>query len=257
MLLDEVWNICRLLVLGIMFLLGFSTSYAQNRYLNYMSVSTDMLDWALVTPNIGLDIPLSNPSYIDASSLYIEGAISLNANRAYVPYLIYKLSSGKIEYRRHFRFGEEAYKCSSLTNFVNRIAQKVTSENYWRYRRLNLVDDIGRSYIGLFAQYMDYSICLPIHDNSKGRVGSTAITGVSIGYNKPLYNFNNKFHLEWEVGTSLGVVFSLYDYYDCYENNIVGNGFWAYPMITDLHVSLVLRKHSISGMYKKTKLSGY
>ena len=88
-------------------------------------------------------------------------------------------------------------------------------------------------------------------------MGNAAITGLSIGYNKLFYNFNNKFYLEWEFGTSIGAVFSSYTSYTYQESNIIDDGIWFCPMISDLHISLIFRRFSISNMYKKTKISDY
>lgn len=245
------------IVIGMIIILGISTLKAQNEVSRIPSVSTNLLSWLLTTPNIGIDIPLSSPYYINASSLYIEGIASLNANKVYVSNMTYKLLSGKVEYRRHFRFGEDMNKCSPLTNAANFIAKWVTSKEYWRKRKLNLIDDKGRSYLGLFAQFADYSFCLPVGNYCEGKNGCATIAGVSLGYNKPLYSFNNKYYLEWEFGTSLGYVFSDFERFNRKESHVVNKGTWKSPMITDLHVSLVLRKHSITNMYKKTMYVDY
>ena len=123
----------------------------------------------------------------------------------------------------------------------------------WPNRLVSYEDDLGRSYVGVFAQYADYSMCLPLFNYSKGRMGQAGIVGVSLGYQKPFYNFNNRFYLEWELGGSLGCVVSHFDKYNRVESNVVGQGRWYYPMITDLHVSLVLRKHSVKDLYKVKK----
>ncbi len=256
MLLPKEWHIHRLLAFVASFLLSHSISDAQVWFRNNISISTNLIDWGLITPNIGLDIPISDPSYIDASSIYFEGKASLKANQTYIPHLTYNLNSLKVEYRKHFRFGEESYKCSTLTNFANKIAQIVTRKEYWRERKLNHVDDKGRSYIGLFAQHINYSLYIPINNN-KSFKGKATIAGLSIGYNKPFYNFNNMHYLEWEFGTSIGAVFNSYNSYAYQESTIIDDRIRFYPMITDLHISLIYRRNSISKMYKRTKSSDY
>ena len=78
-----------------------TAALAQNEITRKPSVSTNLIDWMLVVPNVGVEIPLSNPQFIDASdgsatSLYLEGKASLNANRVYAPDMMYKLFSGKV-----------------------------------------------------------------------------------------------------------------------------------------------------------------
>ena len=259
----------------VLVLLGWgvnTTTLAQNEITRKPSVSTNLIDWMLVVPNVGVEIPLSNPQYVNGSSLFVEGKASLNANRVYAPDMNYKLFSGKVEYRRHFRFGEDMkytingeYRnandsviylnmldsLSWMIRATNAVAEKVTGKKYWSNRRRAHVDDLGRSYVGVFAQYADYSMCLPLFNYNRGRMGQAGIVGVSLGYQKPFYNFSNRFYLEWEMGGSLGCVVTQFDKYNRYESNIVGSGNWYYPMITDLHVSLVLRKHSVKDLYKK------
>ena len=253
--------------------LGVNTAaLAQNEITRKPSVSTNLIDWMLIVPNVGVEIPLSNPQYVNGSSLFVEGKASLNANRVYAPDMNYKLFSGKVEYRRHFRFGEPTHyiingeyvnendslillsvqdSLSWMIRAVNSVAGKVTKKNYWKGRTRNYVDDMGRSYVGAFAQFADYSVCLPLFNYGRGRMGQAGIVGVSLGYQKPFYNFNNKFYLEWELGGSLGCVVTQFDKYNRIESQVVGQGKWYYPMITDLHVSLVLRKHSVKDLYKK------
>lgn len=259
----------------VLVLLGWgvnTAALAQNEITRKPSVSTNLIDWMLVVPNVGVEIPLSNPQFVNGSSLFIEGKASLNANRVYAPDMKYSLFSGKVEYRRHFRFGEQMkytingeYKnandsiillnvldsLSWMTRSVNAIAGKVSSKDYWKKRTRGYVDDLGRSYVGVFAQYADYSMCLPLFNYSKGRMGQAGIVGVSLGYQKPFYNFNNRFYLEWELGGSLGCVVTHFDKYNRVESNVIGQGRWYYPMITDLHVSLALRRHSVKDLYKK------
>lgn len=243
----------QLLLVAILGFWGIGQAKAQDGF-RVPAVSTNLIDWALVTPNVGVDIPLTNPIFINGSSLYVEGKMSLNANKVYAPDMNYEYFSGKIEYRRHFRFGEHSDECSLLTNAYNGIARLVTTKKYWRNRDGNRVNDKGRSYAGIFVQYADYSMCLPLYKYSHGRMGRAAVAGFSLGLNRPFYNFSNKYCLEWEFGTSLGCVVSQYDCYDRVESNITGNGAWYYPIITDLHVSLVLRRRSISDMYSKTRI---
>lgn len=228
---------------------------AQKKIAYVPSVSTNLIDWVLVTPNVGVGIPLTNPSYINATSLYIEGKMGLDANKIYMPNLIYKLLVGKIEYRRHFRFGENMDACSWLTRTTNIVAEWLSSDDYWKKRKLNKVDDKGRSYVGLFAQYADYSFYIPLTQHFQGRIGKAAIVGISLGYHKPLYNFSNRCFLEWEFGGSLGCVVSHFDRYERQESAITSSGNWYYPMLTDLHISLVLRKHSVKDLYKKSRIN--
>jgi len=229
-------------------------SWTQDRNVYAPAVSTNLIDWVLVTPNVGVDIPLTTPSYIDAASLYIEGKMGLDANNIYMPDLTYRLLSGKIEYRRHFRFGENMDACSRLTRATNIVAEWLSSESYWKKRKLNKVDDKGRSYVGLFTQYADYSFYVPLTQHCKGRIGKAAIAGISLGYQKPLYNFSNRYFLEWELGGSLGCVISHFYRYNKEESAIASSGNWYYPMVTDLHISLVLRKHSVKDLYKKSRI---
>jgi hypothetical protein len=97
-------------------------------------------------------------------------------------------------------------------------------------------------------------MCLPLFDYSRGRMGEAAIVGLSLGFQKPFHNFSNRFYLEWEFGGSLGCVVTEFDKYNRVESQVTGQGKWFYPLITDLHVSLVLRRHSVKDLYAKKKM---
>ena len=264
----------RVFVLVMLSWVANTAVFAQEKITRTPSVSTNLIDWMLIVPNVGVEIPLSKPQYVNGSSLYLEGKASLNANRVYAPDMNYKVFSGKAEFRRHFRFGEQTHytingeyktendsiiylnildSLSCMIRATNAVAGFVTGKEYWNNRRRNHVDDLGRSYVGVFAQYADYSVCLPIFNYSRGRMGEAAIVGLSLGYQKPFYNFSNRFYLEWEMGGSLGCVLTEFDKYNRVESEVTGQGKWYYPMITDLHVSLVLRRHSVQDLYAKKK----
>ena len=269
----------RIFVLVMLSWVANTTVFAQEKITRTPSVSTNLIDWMLIVPNVGVEIPLSKPQYVNGSSLYLEGKASLNANRVYAPDMNYKVFSGKAEFRRHFRFGEQTHytingeyktendsiiylnildSLSCMIRATNAVAGFVSGKEYWNNRRRNHVDDLGRSYVGVFAQYADYSVCLPIFNYSRGRMGEAAIVGLSLGYQKPFYNFSNRFYLEWEMGGSLGCVLTEFDKYNRVESEVTGQGKWYYPMITDLHVSLVLRRHSVQDLYaKKKQVSDY
>ena len=181
----------QLTLVAILGFLGVGQAVAQDGF-RVPAVSTNLIDWALVTPNVGVDIPLTNPIYINGASLYVEAKMSLNANKAYAPDMNYEYFSGKIEYRRHFRFGENSNECSLMTNAWNGLARLFTTKKYWIERVNDRLNDKGRSYAGIFAQYADFSMCLPLYNYEHGRVGRAAIAGFSYGFNKPFYNFSNK-----------------------------------------------------------------
>lgn len=264
----------RVLVFALLSCSLSATAFAQDKITRTPSVSTNLIDWMLVVPNVGVEIPLSNPQYVNGSSLYLEGKASLNANRMYAPDMNYSLFSGKAEFRRHFRFGEQTHytingeyttengdvvylnildSLSWMIRATNKVAGAVSTKKFWANRRTNYVDDLGRSYVGVFAQYTDYSMCLPLFDYSRGRMGEAAIVGLSLGFQKPFHNFSNRFYLEWEFGGSLGCVVTEFDKYNRVESQVTGQGKWFYPLITDLHVSLVLRRHSVKDLYAKKK----
>lgn len=253
MFLRKRFEKLQLLLVAIIGFWGIGQAQAQDGF-RVPAVSTNLIDWALVTPNLAVDIPLTNPIYVNGASLYVEGKTSLNANKAYLPDLNYQYFSGKIEYRRHFRYGENMSDCSWLSGAANGLARLLSKDEKWEKREDGRINDLGRSYVGVFAQYADYSMCMPWYDYSEGRLGRAAIAGISLGFSKPFYNFSNKCYLEWEFGTSLGCVLTEYDRYDRVETAVTGTGKWYYPIITDIHISLVLRRRSVSDMYNKTRI---
>ena len=251
-----------------------------NSFSSRLSISTNFIDWAMMTPNIGFDFDIGNQNMIGAQSIYfnfkyrpdgdynkkVGDGVTLNSAN------IFNYWSGRIEYRWHFRFNEHRGQRKSLTRPALWIGEKFSgkqksSEAMARamesssFQRPEMIK--GRYYVGVFAEYMNYTLKskLDIIERDKVKNGNAVIAGISAGYDFPAFSHRNNFW-QFQVGANVGVFYAKYDKYGIDENKMAhleGNNNKILPMVTELRFALAYRKASVSRKYwkpsNKVKLS--
>ena len=237
-----------------------------------LSISTNFVDWALMTPNIGFDIDLGNQNMIGAQSLNFnfkyrpdgdystkvgDGVILNSPN-------IFNYFSGRIEYRWHFRFNEHPAQRRGLTRPALWIQEKLAGKQYSSERMARAMESSsfqrpemirGRHYVGVFAEYMNFTLNskLDIIDRDKVKYGNAFMFGLSGGYDFPAF-YHNKHYWQFHVGANVGVMYAKYDRYEVDENKMAhfdGAQTKVLPMVTELRFGLTYRKESISRKYWK------
>lgn len=237
-----------------------------------LSISTNFVDWALMTPNIGFDFDIGNQDMIGAQSIYLnfkyrpdgdystkvsDGVVLNNPN-------IFNYFSGRIEYRWHFRFNEHKGQRRGLTRpalwiqelFMGKqrsseaMARAMESSSFKRPEMIK-----GRHYVGVFAEYMNYTLNskLDIMDRDKVKYGNAIMGGISAGYEFPAF-YHNRHYWQFHLGANVGVMYANYDRYQVDENNVAkfdGAQKKVLPMVTELRFGLTYRKESISRKYWK------
>ena len=237
-----------------------------------LSISTNFIDWAIMTPNIGFDIDLGNQNLIGAQSLYLnfkyrpdpkyKTAIAPNVNIGTdKPFNFW---SGRVEYRWHYRWNEHRAQRRGLTRpalwieekFMGRQRSLEATARAMESSTLKRPEMIkGRSYVGVFAEYMDYTLRsnLDIIDRDKIKDGYALIGGISGGYEFPAFYHRNHYW-QFHVGANVGAVYAPYDRYFTDKGNKVkfeASGSRILPMVTELKFGLTYRKVDISKKYWK------
>lgn len=214
-----------------------------------VSFHTNAVEWLLLTPNIGIEFDLSNMDY-GRNTLLFSGKWNGNTRHTFKPAWVYNRMEARGEFRHYFRTepggsirANKTDKVSLKDRFNYLVGKKKEKPRIWR-----------AYYWGAYGSYGKYSIKI----GKKGKQGTYASAGASFGFGMPLYTYG-KGSLDFELGGSLGFVFTRYDAYtydaesDCYPRLPEESKEWhivPFPVPTDLRVSFVYRFNSIKNKYK-------
>ncbi len=195
-----------------------------------VSLSTTLVDWALVIPNVALELDLGNPNRLNTPTLVLQvkGAPS---SRDYLGETVfrqysYRFWDGRVDFRYHFTFRRHAEYIKS------------------------------RFYAGLFGEYMDYTLRTPIDiiDRDALKDGRATIFGLTGGYEFPGYSYHNKHFFQFQLGGSFGFIHANYDSYTDQGSEAKNS---TVPMMTELRFALAYRKKSISRKYWQPNYDRY
>lgn len=206
---------------------------------------TNLVDWVLTTPNIGVEIDLGNKAYNHWTvGFNVRG--NWNTSHTYNPGIVYNISGVRAEARYYYRmrkigaYGNVAGEGAG----VYPPAPKGLLNKLFSCRRDDPKHPNITYYRGLYASYNKFSIMF----GDEGKQGSAFTLGFTWGFVKPLYVFKNGNSMDLEMGISAGVAYAQYDKYkNDRENNcypIVGTEDWGivpHPVLSDLRVGLVYR----------------
>lgn len=203
---------------------------SKTRHRDRFTLSTNLLDWALVIPNIGVEYDLGNPQRMSTPSIFMQFKGS-PAGRDYLKEGLYNQDSyrfwdARLDWRYHFTF--------------HRHAELFTS----------------RFYAGLFGEYMDYTMRTPLDMRHRDALkdGTALIFGLTGGYDFPGFSYHNKHFFQFQVGTSAGVI---HTEYDAHTAEGIGSYGSTFPMLTELRFALTYRTRSISRKYWQPNYARY
>lgn len=197
---------------------------------SHFTLSTNLFDWALVMPNLGLEIDLGNPIRKYTPSLYLQ----------------YKHSPSSRDYLAEGLFDQYSYE------LWNAHAELRFHFSFHRHAELYK----SRFYAGLFAEYTDFKLRTPLdlYDRDCLKVGDGMIFGLSAGYEFPGFSYDNRHFFEFQLGGNIGLINTEYDAW-----NAEGRSFQdrTFPMLTELRFGLAWRNYSISRKYWQPNLERY
>lgn len=190
-----------------------------------LAFRTNMVDWILTTPNIGIQYDITPWDY----NKWILGAnVKWNpgTSQTFEPIVDYSILDVKLEAKKYFRQTQARKKMPK----------------FWR-----------AYYWGIYAGYTDYTVIL-----KNGYTGKHVGLGGTAGWEVQLHKFKNG-TLDLDMGLNAGWIYGKYKKKADNENG----GFvfteekdWhitPFPIISEIKVALVYRFKPINEKYSKSK----
>ena len=216
-----------------------------------LSFHTNLIDWAIATPNASVEIDLSGKKRNQYSLLFTGKWNPATKNHTISPRWVYNVSSVKGELRRYWRTGnQEEVSLPAIErdttlwgpfSKLSYLRRRYLSSRYVRHPRY-----WRAYYLGLYGAMNRFSICI----DGDGKQGDAYSFGLSGGWTVPLYKHLDGSGWDIDFGVSAGVMMTEYDEYKyvresaCYEY-IKTQPRSVMPMVQDVHISLVYRLRSI------------
>lgn len=215
-----------------------------------ISVRTNMVDWAILTPNVGIEFDLRRTNWSRyAVNLNLRGRY--NPSKTYAQPITYSLAEVRLEGRQYWR--ERQAEVSGVMARHSKLWDKLMS-----CRRMVPHYPKTTYYRGIYVAYDKYNIRIP-NIYTFGRDGEQLTAGLTWGFVRPLYGFTTGNSLDLEFGISGGFGMTKYDSYR-YDNKTGENVFlWSAdwdiirkPVLSEVRVGFVYRfgKYPIQKKYR-------
>ena len=213
-----------------------------------LSVSTNMVEWTLLMPNISLEYDLRGVTWNRwAIGLKVKG--NWQTHHTFKPALVYNILEARAEVRHYWHTRLIDTEHPRHKNFLGRLIS---------CRRDTLKHPNTTYYRGGYLSFSKFSFLL----TGTGKQGTAASVGFLYGIVKPLYQFANGNALDLDLGISGGLYLMRYDKYehdresDCYHRlSTKGWHILPYPMLNELRLALVYRftrssRHQLPERYR-------
>lgn len=200
-----------------------------------LAIRTNMVDWALLIPNIGVEFDVRNTNWnrwtVGANVRY-----NWQTSHTYKPSFVYNLFQARLEGRQYWR-----------TRDMRR--RKLERHNhFWdkaiSIRRKRAKHPATTWYRGVFVAYNKYSFLF----GGNGHQGTSYMAGITYGIIRPMFAFENGNSLDLEFGASVGAVYYKDDVYrhDADKDSYViveqkPAQLLKFPMVNEIRVGLVYR----------------
>lgn len=201
------------------------------------SLRTNVVDWVLTVPNIGIEYDLRRENW-NRYAINLNVRYRPSTHGTFVRPAVFDLFEASLEgrmywrerraeasgyLRRHIHWWDKLMSCRTMA----------PSHPRWIFYR------------GAYLSYTDYNIYIRGH---KGRDGEALMAGFTWGFVKPFVAFQNGNSVDMEFGLSAGLCYTRFDRYvhDNATNSyprMRGEGWHlvGYPVVKDLHVAVVYR----------------
>ena len=200
-----------------------------------ISVRTNLVDWALLVPNVGVEFDIRNTNWnrwaVNANFRYRPKTSS-----TYVRGIVFNIFEATLEGRVYWR-----ERKATATGYLS--PHRHWWDKLWSCRNMMPSHPNWVFYRGGYVTYSKYSM---LWGGSEGRQGTAYMAGLTWGFVKPFLAFQNGNSVDMEFGISAGVMYNKYDTFtadrenNCYPKTGHVDGKWG-PMLRDLHVALVYR----------------
>ncbi len=223
-----------------------------------LSVSTNMVEWSTLQPNISVEYDLNKYTYNHWSvGLKVKG--NFQTTHPYVPAQVFNITEVRAEGRYYWRtrLVDDKYYPKNTKIYKKLLSCRRDSIKDAEHP-LFLKHPNTTYYRGFYVSHTNYSVLL----SKKGRQGSAFGAGFLYGVVKPLYQFANGNALDLDLGISGGLYFTEYEEYEHDRNNncyrFLQKKNWhvmPYPMLNEVRLGLVYRftetvKHQLPERYR-------
>lgn len=210
-----------------------------------ISVRTNMADWLLLTPNIGVEYDLRGTNWNRwAVGLNVRG--NWQTKHTYKPAMVYNIAEARVELKQYYRLRTTDSRLEQHTSFIDKV---------FSARRKHVKHPSTTYYKGAYAAMTNFSV----KTGSEGRQGSALSAGLLLGMVKPLYVFANGNSLDLEMAVAAGLAYARYDKFrhdresDCYP--VTQKKDWhivPHPVLSELRVGFAYRfgKYPVTKKYR-------
>lgn len=280
--------------------------YTKDRFVKRFSFHTNLVGWALLLPNISVEMDLSQKPRTHYSVL-LHGMLNGKAKTTFGTSFVFNVRSVSVEGRKYWRTGKRGargyhsdyvrlhtrnpwveiedstnkrVRTPHYTGKDSVIAERYNGNPYqgWLYntyhrirrnvfsgRTVERPRDWRAYYLGIFAGIDDWSIAF----NGDGRQGEGIFAGISAGWSIPLFpqKFPKEGSLDLELGVGVGVKAVKYRAYTHepetghyildVANSKESWHICPYPVVQDIHVSLVWRMRGIKHKVDRSLIDDY
>ncbi len=215
-----------------------------------VSFRTNMFDWAMLTPNIGMEINVGNKNW-SRWALEFNAKYLGTGKHTYTPIVVYGWQDYRFEVRNYWR-------TRNMSDPINRMLPR--HQGLWQHllshRRRRAKHPHTVYYRGVYAGYTKFNV----RGGMQGYKGNALHAGLTVGMMRPMYTYTNGHSLDLELGVSLGAVALKYDKYHHDEENDVYSVVKAadkwkivpFPVVSEIRAGVVYRmnKYPLDKRYK-------
>lgn len=203
-----------------------------------ISVRTNLLDWGLTVPNIGVEFDLRSTNW-NRYAVNVNLRYRPRTEGTYVRPIIFDLLEVTAEGRMYWR-----ERRAERNGYLKR--HRFWFDKLFSCRTMMPSHPNWIFYRGGYLSYSKYSMLFG--GNATGRQGSAVFAGFTWGFVKPFLAFQNGNSIDMEFGISAGLCYNNYDTYkqdeinNCYPKT--GHEDWhleKFPVVKDLHAAIVYR----------------
>ncbi len=202
------------------------------------TLRTNVFNWLIGIPNIGVEFDINNKNW-NRWSVGAEVKYRPAGKNTYAQPVVYNYFEARLEGRTYWR--ERQVQASGYLGRHKHWLDKIFS-----CRVKNPSHPKTVFYRGGYVSYSNYSLLFLA--NAAGRQGQAIQAGFTWGFVNQLYQFRDNTSLDFELGISAGPAVVKYNEFTYDEDNAcypAGKSVnWKpelYPVINDVHVSLVYR----------------
>lgn len=211
-----------------------------------LSVHTNVVDWAMLVPNIGLEFDLRGTNW-NRHAIGVGVKSRWRTPSTFAQKRMYSITDVRLYWRNYWRtrpldrpFVDRHHSLAGKLLSMRRTQPKHPRTTYYR---------------GIYASYSDIAYRLSSKDGHRGFVVSA---GMTYGIIRPMLAFAGGTSLDIDLGLDLGLVATHTERFKVQDNQYMASGPSAkwrvkpYPLPTEIRVGMVYRigRRQVLGKYR-------